>query len=75
MERIPGDYTQAREFDAKGKPVRDIDCTDHGRPLDHPNPHQHKYEPNSTGGTLKRSKKAKPIDLNYNSKPGIELND
>jgi len=48
-----GEYTQAREFDASGKPVRDIDFTNHGR-ADHPNPHQHKYTPNGTGGTPKR---------------------
>ncbi|MFM8899896.1 MAG: RHS repeat-associated core domain-containing protein [Burkholderiales bacterium] len=46
-----GKYDQAREFDANGKPVRDIDFTDHGRPQNHPNPHQHDYLPNPTGGT------------------------
>lgn len=54
-----GDYTQAREwgYDANGKlvPKRDIDFTDHGRPQNHSNPHQHDYVPNSTGGTLKRN--------------------
>lgn len=49
-----GKYDQAREFDAKGKPVRDIDFTDHGRPKTHPNPHQHQYVPNTTGGTPSR---------------------
>jgi RHS repeat-associated protein len=49
-----GAYPQAREFDAYGKPVRDIDFTDHGRPQDHTNPHQHLYEPNPTGGTPQR---------------------
>lgn len=48
-----GDYPQAREFDANGKPVRDIDFTGHGR-ADHPNPHQHRYVPNETGGSLRR---------------------
>ena len=48
-----GDYRQAREFDANGNPVRDIDFTDHGR-SNHPNPHQHQYLPNETGGTLRR---------------------
>lgn len=47
-----GEYDQAREFDADGKPVRDIDFTDHGR--GHPNPHQHRYTPNPTGGTPSR---------------------
>jgi hypothetical protein len=56
-----GDYTQAREFDGNGKPVRDIDFTDHGRPQNHPNPHQHRYVPNETGGTLRRLKDAEPL--------------
>ena len=56
-----GDYTQAREFDRNGKPVRDIDFTDHGRPQNHPNPHQHRYVPNETGGTLRRLKDAEPL--------------
>ncbi len=56
-----GEYTQAREFDAKGKPVRDIDFTDHGRPKKHPDPHQHRYVPNETGGTLRRLKDAEPL--------------
>uniref|UniRef100_UPI0024B528BB RHS repeat-associated core domain-containing protein n=1 Tax=Chitinivorax sp. B TaxID=2502235 RepID=UPI0024B528BB len=46
-----GKYNQGREFDANGKPVKDIDFTDHGRPKNHPNPHQHRYVPNPTGGT------------------------
>ncbi|WP_275630563.1 RHS repeat-associated core domain-containing protein [Pseudomonas sp. 273] len=49
-----GKYDQAREFDVAGKPVRDIDFTDHGRPQNHANPHQHPYEPNPTGGTPRR---------------------
>ena len=49
-----GKYDQAREFDANGKPVRDIDFTDHGRPANHPNPHQHRYLPNPSGGTPQR---------------------
>jgi RHS repeat-associated protein len=49
-----GRYDQGREFDANGKPVRDIDFTDHGRPGSHPNPHQHDYLPNPTGGTPQR---------------------
>jgi RHS repeat-associated protein len=41
----PGtEYKQAREFDANGKPVKDIDFTNHGR-SDHSNPHQHSYDP------------------------------
>jgi RHS repeat-associated protein len=44
-----GKYNQGREFDQDGKPKRDIDFTDHGRPNTHP--HQHRYIPNPTGGT------------------------
>ena len=47
-------YPQAREFDAKGNPVREIDFTDHDQPNKHPNPHQHSRKPNSTGGTPSR---------------------
>ncbi len=49
-----GKYPQAREFDEKGNPVRDIDFTDHDNPCIHPNPHEHLYEPNPTGGTPRR---------------------
>ncbi|WP_407478709.1 DUF6443 domain-containing protein [Elizabethkingia anophelis] len=59
-----GNYTQAREFDKNGKPIRDIDFTDHGRPQNHVNPHQHRWEPNQTGGTLQRSKKSTPLNIN-----------
>ncbi|GAA3877132.1 hypothetical protein GCM10022227_38690 [Streptomyces sedi] len=47
-------YPQAREFDGDGNPVRDVDFTDHNRPANHENPHQHNYEPNPTGGTPQR---------------------
>ncbi len=57
-----GSYTQGREFNENGQPVRDIDFTDHGRPQNHPNPHQHEYKENTTGGTRQRSKEAKPLD-------------
>jgi len=57
----PGEtYPQAREFDKEGKPVRDIDFTDHQRPDIHPAPHQHRHEPNKTGGTPER-KPAEPV--------------
>ena len=56
-----GKYPQAREFDAQGKPVKDIDFTDHGRPKNHPNPHEHKWKPNPTGGTPQRSPEAEPL--------------
>jgi len=38
-------YPQAREFGEQGKHVRDIDFTDHGMPDTHPNPHQHRIDP------------------------------
>jgi RHS repeat-associated protein len=46
-----GKYDQGREWGADGKPVKDIDFTDHGRPQNHTNPHEHPYLPNPTGGT------------------------
>ncbi|QHN19565.1 hypothetical protein GII30_23170 [Gordonia amarae] len=46
-------YPVAREFDRDGNIVKDIHWTDHGRPMEHTNPHQHRYEPNPTGGTPK----------------------
>lgn len=60
-EGSKGKYPQAREFDKDGKPVRDIDFTDHGRPHNHPNPHQHRYKDNPTGGTKSRGKEAEPV--------------
>jgi RHS repeat-associated protein len=56
-----GPYPQAREFDENGKPVRDIDFTDHGRPQNHPNPHQHIHKPNPTGGTPTRDPLGQPL--------------
>ena len=53
-------YPQAREFDKDGQPVRDIDFTDHNKPDKHPNPHQHRHDPNKTGGTPER-KPAEPL--------------
>jgi hypothetical protein len=55
---------QAREFDAKGKPVRDIDftspVTSNGTPR-HATPHQHMWMENPTGGTRKRSREPEPF--------------
>lgn len=48
-------------FDEHGKPVRDIDFTDHGRPQNHPNPHQHINYPNPTGGTPSRDPLGQPL--------------
>lgn len=56
-----GKYPQAREFDENGRPVRDIDFTDHGRPDKHPFPHQHRWKENPTGGTRQRNKLAEPV--------------
>ena len=47
-------YPQAREFDENGGPVKDIDFTDHREPRIHPNPHEHPYVPNPTGGIPQR---------------------
>lgn len=58
-----GAYPQARVFDYDGKPLKDIDFTDHGRPFDHPFPHQHRYKQNKTGGTLERDKRAEILNL------------
>ncbi|MEV6493687.1 hypothetical protein AB0M20_34465 [Actinoplanes sp. NPDC051633] len=55
-----GDYPQAREFDGNGQPVKDVDFTDHGRPSQHPNPHEHPYVPNPTGGSPRRGQ-AQPL--------------
>ncbi|MDW5415036.1 hypothetical protein R6242_00415 [Iodobacter sp. CM08] len=56
-----GKYGQAREFDVNGKPVRDVDFTDHGRPQNHSNPHQHDWLPNPTGGTPQHGP-ARPLE-------------
>jgi hypothetical protein len=45
-----GSYPQSREFDANGRPVRDIDWTDHGKPDWHTDPHQHVYGPDGSRG-------------------------
>lgn len=63
-EGSKGTYNQAREFDQNGKPVKDIDFTDHGRPQQHTNPHQHPYVQNPSGGTLKRDN-AQPLNVDY----------
>ncbi len=59
-------YPQSREWDygkdGKVEPKKDIDWTDHGRPNEHPDPHEHEYKPNPTGGTPQRGP-AKPVTL------------
>ena len=37
-------YRQAVEFDGAGNPKNRKDFTDHGRPGNHSNPHQHDFE-------------------------------
>ena len=49
-----GSYRQTREWGADGEMVRDIDWTDHGRPQNHTNPHEHPWEDNPTGGSQRR---------------------
>src|SRR5262249_1214934 len=53
-------YPKAREFGENGEPIRDIHFTDHGFPDNHTNPHQHRHEENSTGGTKTRIR-AEPL--------------
>ena len=50
-------YPKAREWGKDGELIRDIEFTDHGGRKNHPDPHQHKYTPNPTGG---RKQKGKP---------------
>jgi hypothetical protein len=64
-EGSKGPYPKAREFDKEGSPVRDIEFTDHGRPHNHPNPHQHRYEDNPTGGSPKIGKPEPLTGWNY----------
>lgn len=45
-----GRYPQSRDFDGNGRPVRDIDWTDHGKPDWHTDPHQHVYGPDGSRG-------------------------
>gem|GEM_PF-1941960 len=49
------DYRQTREWDNQGNPVKTTDWTDHNR-KDHTDPHDHRYLPNSTGGSPNRDK-------------------
>ena len=46
-----GGYVQTREFWPNGEPVKQVDCTDHGRPGRRTDPHVHAYSPNPTGGS------------------------
>lgn len=53
-------YRQTRTWKANRVVEKDTDWTDHGRPRDHANPHDHPYTPNKTGGTPKRDKVRPP---------------
>jgi len=56
-------YAQRRTFDQEGKPTKDLDDTDHGRPKVHPDvPHQHIYKPSPTGGSRQRGTQEPPSD-------------
>ena len=47
-----GGYVQTREFGFNGKPVKQVDWTDHGRAAQgHTNPHVHDYLIDPNGGT------------------------
>lgn len=58
-----GKYPQAREWGYNDQKVKDIDFTDHGRPIEHPySPHQHKWEENPTGGSKARNEISEPVE-------------
>jgi RHS repeat-associated protein len=50
-------YRQGMEFDKDGKPVRQTDHTDHGRPDTHSNPHYHDIDP----ATGRRDRTPRPV--------------
>jgi hypothetical protein len=58
-----GTYRQTREWGSNGQLNKDTDWTDHGRPGNHSNPHDHDWIPNPTGGSLQRGP-AKPVPRN-----------
>ncbi|NET47729.1 MAG: hypothetical protein F6K09_03190 [Merismopedia sp. SIO2A8] len=45
---------QTRTWGENGQLIKDIDWTDHGRPQNHPNPHEHLWLPTPTGGSAQR---------------------
>lgn len=55
-------YAQRRTFDQDGNPVKDVDHTDHVRPQNHPNPHQHRHIPNPSGSPQRGP--AEPVSNN-----------
>ncbi|MGD0465918.1 MAG: DUF637 domain-containing protein [Gammaproteobacteria bacterium] len=57
-----GKYKQAREFDNQNRPIKDIDFTNHGRPDNHSNPHEHRWLDNPGDSiTKKRNDIATPL--------------
>ncbi|MBL6447617.1 hypothetical protein JMN32_14965 [Fulvivirga sp. 29W222] len=44
-----GTYTQGAEFDGDGNLIKKVEHTDHGRPQNHPNPHQHWWQGDQGG--------------------------
>ena len=69
-----GGNPQAREWvkDEHGRlvPKRDIDFTDHGTPEIHPNPHQHRLEPNNPSTAPKGGyQRGNPEPLEFPTKP------
>jgi TPR repeat protein len=60
-------YAKAREFGKDNIVKKEIEFTDHGR-KGHANPHQHKYEPNKTGGTARRLD-AEPLCNSFENYP------
>lgn len=48
--------------------IKDIDVTDHGRPAENTNPHQHRWIENETGGTMKRGA-PEPVEDILTNKP------
>lgn len=59
-KRGRGKYRQAREFDQNGKPVRDIDWSNHGQ-RDIENPHQHDWTEDEQGQP-RRGRQHKPMN-------------
>lgn len=57
-----GKYKQTREFNEQNRPIKDIDFTNHGRPDNHSNPHEHRWLDNPGDSiTKKRNDIATPL--------------
>lgn len=44
LRQPDGSVKTRRWYDGKGNPVKDIDYTNHNKPKNHPNPHQHNWK-------------------------------